>query len=148
MASNVSSIPYPTEAVKSSTGVVVLLGRFFYAAIFIFFGLGHLSKPMIAYAAAQGVPMASVAVPFSGLMAILGGLSILLGYRTKIGAALIVLFLVPVTFAMHKFWAVSDPMMAQMQMAMFMKNVSLLGAALVFAQLGPGPFSLDARRAR
>jgi putative oxidoreductase len=99
----------------------------------------------IAYAAAQGAPMASIAVPFSGLLAILGGLSILLGFRAKIGAWFIVLFLAGVTPMMHKFWAVSDPMMAQMQMIMFMKNLSMLGGALLITQFGSGPWSLDSR---
>jgi putative oxidoreductase len=100
----------------------------------------------IAYAASQGVPLASIAVPFSGLLALAGGLSILLGYRARIGAWLIVLFLVGVTPMMHNFWTVTDPMMYQMQMVMFMKNVSMLGGALVISQLGSGPWSLDSRR--
>jgi putative oxidoreductase len=100
----------------------------------------------IAHAASQGVPLASLAVPFSGLLALAGGLSILLGYRARIGAWLIVLFLVGVTPMMHNFWSVTDPMMYQMQMVMFMKNVSMLGGALVISQLGSGPWSLDSRR--
>jgi len=100
----------------------------------------------IAYAASQGVPLASIAVPFSGLLALAGGLSILLGYRARIGAWLIVLFLVGVTPMLHNFWTVTDPMMYQMQMVMFMKNLSMLGGALVISQLGSGPWSLDSRR--
>jgi putative oxidoreductase len=75
-----------------------------------------------------------------------GGLSILLGYRAKIGACLIALFLVPVTLMMHKFWAVHDPMMAQMHLVMFVKNVSMLGGAFLISHFGAGPLSLDARR--
>jgi putative oxidoreductase len=56
------------------------------------------------------------------------------------------LFLAAVTPMLHKFWAVSDPMMHQMQFVMFMKNLSMLGGALLITQLGPGPWSLDARR--
>jgi putative oxidoreductase len=89
--------------------------------------------------------MASIAVPVSGLIALLGGLSILLGYRAKIGAWLIVLFLVGVTPMLHKFWGISDPMVAQMQMVNFMKNVSMLGGALLITQFGSGPWSLDTR---
>ena len=47
---------------------------------------------------------------------------------------------------LHNFWTVTDPMMRQMQMIMFMKNVSMLGGALFIAQYGAGPWSLDARR--
>jgi len=49
---------------------------------------------------------------------------------------------------MHKFWTATDPMMAQIQMILFMKNVSILGGALLITQFGAGPFSLDARHSR
>jgi putative oxidoreductase len=104
------------------------------------------SGQTIVYAASQGVPLASLAVPLSGVIALAGGLSILLGYRARIGAWLVVLFLAAVTPMLHKFWAISDPMMHQMQFLMFMKNVSMLGGALLITQLGPGPWSLDAQR--
>jgi putative oxidoreductase len=148
MATNSTAISYDNEAAASPRGVLVLLGRFFFALIFLMSGPTHFSKQTIAYAASQGVPLASIAVPFSGILAIVGGLSILLGYRAKLGAWLIALFLVPVTLMLHKFWGISDPMMAQMQMIMFMKNVSMLGGALLIAQFGAGPFSLDGRHSR
>jgi putative oxidoreductase len=125
---------------------VVLLGRLFFALIFLTAGPNHFSSQMIAYAASQGVPLVSIVVPFSGLLAIVGGLSILLGYRARIGAWLIAIFLVGVTPMMHKFWIVPDPMMHQLQMIMFMKNVAMLGGALLISQLGSGPWSLDSRR--
>jgi putative oxidoreductase len=126
---------------------LVALGRLFYSLIFVVAGFGHFTHQEIAYAAAQGIPFAGVLVPVSGIMAIVGGLSILLGFHGKLGAWLLVLFLVPVTFTMHNFWAVKDPMMQQIQMAMFLKNISMLGSALFFAQIGTGPLSLDSRRA-
>jgi putative oxidoreductase len=126
---------------------VALLGRALYAAIFVASSFGHFSQPTIAYAASQGVPLAPVAVPLSGLVSLAGGLSILLGYRARVGAALIVLFLVPVTLALHAFWRVHDPAAAQLDQIMFMKNLSMLGGALVIAYFGAGPLSLDARMA-
>ena len=92
--------------------------------------------------------MATVLVPISGILALIGALSIMLGYKAKWGALLLVIFLVPVTLMMHNFWAISDPMMAQMQMAMFMKNVSMLGCAMIISYFGAGPLSLDARIGR
>jgi len=126
---------------------LVALGRLLYSLIFVVAGFGHFTHQEIAYAAAQGIPFAGVLVPVSGIMAIVGGLSILLGFHGKLGAWLLVLFLVPVTFTMHNFWAVKDPMMQQIQMAMFLKNISMLGSALFFTQIGTGPLSLDSRRA-
>jgi putative oxidoreductase len=121
---------------------VGLLGRILYSAIFILSGPNHFKAQTIGYAAAQGVPLASIAVPLSGIIALLGGLSIALGYRARLGAWLIVLFLVPVTLMMHRFWGLSDPQVAQLQLAMFIKNVALLGAALIIARVGSGPLSL------
>ncbi len=127
-------------------GALVLLGRLFYALIFLMAAPNNFTKQAIAYAASQGAPLASIGVPLMGIISLAGGLSILLGYRAKIGAWLIVLFLVLVTPIMHKFWGVADPNMAQVQMIMFLKNVSMLGGALLIAQFGAGPLSLDARR--
>jgi putative oxidoreductase len=155
MSTNSASVPFhssrslASESALPSTlaSAVVFAGRLLFSFIFIFGGLGHFSHQTIAYAAAQGVPLAAVAVPLSGVLAIAGGLSILLGYHARIGAWLIALFLVAITPMMHNFWAVKDPMMAQMQMIMFLKNLSMLGGALLISQFGAGPWSLDARRA-
>jgi putative oxidoreductase len=84
-------------------------------------------------------------VPVLGAMAMVGEFSILLGFQGRLGAWLLVLFLLPVSFTMHNFWAVKDPMVPQVQMAMFLKNISMLGSALFFTQVGTGPLSLDSR---
>ncbi|HEY3279807.1 MAG TPA: DoxX family protein [Gemmatimonadales bacterium] len=129
-----------------NTKILAPIGRILFAAIFFTPLIGHFAPQTIAYAAQQGVPFARVLVPFSGLLAGAAALSIALGYQARVGAWLVVLFLVPVTLALHNFWAVSDPMMAQLQQAMFLKNVSMLGGALLIAHFGAGPYSLDARR--
>jgi putative oxidoreductase len=64
---------------------LVLLGRVFYALIFVMAGPGHFTANTIAYAASKGVPLASIAVPLSGIIALAGGLSIALGYRARWG---------------------------------------------------------------
>ena len=148
MAAGSTAIPYVNENTTVAKSAIVFLGRLFFAAIFVTAGPNHFTKQAIGYAASQGAPLASIAVPVAGLLAIVGGLSILLGYRAKVGAWLIALFLIPVTFIMHKFWTVTDPLMAQIQMIMFMKNVAMLGGALLISQFGAGPWSLDARRTR
>ncbi len=47
---------------------------------------------------------------------------------------------------MHRYWTIADPAARQMDMIMFMKNVSMLGAALMLTYFGGGPYSLDAAR--
>jgi len=121
---------------------IVLLGRIFFSAIFVLSSLGHFTKHTIDYASQMGLPMASVLVPISGIIGLLGGLSILLGFKAKWGAWLIVIFLVPITLTMHKFWGVQDAMMASIQQAMFMKNLAMIGGALLISYFGSGPFSL------
>jgi putative oxidoreductase len=129
-------------------GAVVVLGRVLFALIFLAGGASNFAKQKVAEAVSAGVPLASVLVPISGLIALAGGLSILLGYRTQVGAWLIALFLATVTPTMHKFWGITDPVTAQTQMAQFLKNISMLGSALLISQFGAGPLSLDARRVR
>lgn len=125
---------------------LALFGRAAFAAIFLLTAFGHFSPQTIAYSAQQGVPLAGFLVPASGVLAFAGGLSVLLGYRTRLGAWALVLFLVPVTLTMHAFWTMSDPLMAQIHQAMFFKNVSMLGGALLLADHGAGALSVDARR--
>src|ERR1700676_1444687 len=97
MATDSISISTNAEATNFGQGAVVVLGRLLFAAIFLMAGANHFNKQTIGYAASQGVPLAAIAVPLSGVLAIIGGLSILLGYRAKIAAWLIVLFLMGVT---------------------------------------------------
>jgi putative oxidoreductase len=130
---------FKTKKMKYS----LLTGRILFALIFIMSASGHFKPETIAFAASQGVPLASLAVPLSGIIELLGGLSILLGYKAKTGAWLLVLFLIPVTFTMHAFWNVQDPMAHQMTMALFMKNISILGGAMILTYFGAGPLSLD-----
>jgi putative oxidoreductase len=148
MTTTSSGLSREFKAGGALKGPAVLLGRVLFGLIFILSGLNHFSKATIAFAASQGVPLASLAVPASGIIALAGGLSILLGYRARIGAWMIVLFLVPVTFAMHKFWGIADPAITQNQMVHFMKNLSMLGGALLMTHFGSGPLSLDSRSPR
>ncbi|HUO13671.1 MAG TPA: DoxX family protein [Verrucomicrobiae bacterium] len=147
MSSTTFSNQSISVATPSLAAPLVFLGRVLFALIFVVAAFNHFSSRTIAFAASQGVPLASIAVPFSGVIALLGGLSILLGYRARLGGWLIALFLIGITPVMHNFWAASDPMMHQIQMIMFMKNLSMLGGALLITQFGSGRWSLDKGRA-
>lgn len=122
---------------------IVPLGRVLFALIFVASVVGHFSSAQISEAAAHGVPLATLLVPLAGLIALVGGVSVLLGYRARFGALLLLVFLVPVTLVMHKFWGLADPQMAMLQKAQFMKNTSLIGACLLLMYHGSGPYSLD-----
>ena len=126
----------------------LVLGRVLFGLIFIWAAPSHFAPAEIAAAAAHGVLFPKVLVPLSGLLSFLGGVSVVSGYRARLGAWLLILFLVPVTIVMHDFWHATNPAMAQMQLVNFMKNLSLLGGALVFTYFGAGPLSVDARNGR
>ena len=126
--------------------VAVPVGRVFFAAIFVISAFGHFRPDTVAYAAESGVPMAGLAVPLSGVIALLGGLSVMLGFKARAGALLVALFLVPVTVMMHPFWTLGDPQAAMAQQTHFLKNLSMLGGALLLLYFGAGPMSVDARR--
>ncbi len=125
---------------------VVPMGRTFFGLIFVLSGINHFNDNTIAYGASQGVPMAEFLIPASGALALIGGLSIIFGYFARFGALLLVAFLVPVTLTMHAFWNITDPAMHQMQMIQFMKNLSMLGGAILIAYYGAGPRGLDSKR--
>lgn len=135
-----------TVNTSSIAKAAVPVGRSLFALLFLISGLGHFSSGTIAYAAGSGVPMANILVPASGLLAIAAAAAIAVGYRARLAALGLIAFLVPVTFMMHQFWAAPDAMTAMMQQVNFLKNVSLIGAALLIAYFGAGPISLDAGR--
>jgi putative oxidoreductase len=126
---------------------LVPLGRLLFTLIFLESVPMHFSAQGIGYAAHSGVPWPNLLVPLSGILALAGGLSVLLGYHARIGALLLALFLIPITLMMHAFWNIPGSE-ARMQMVMFMKNVSMLGAALMIMHFGAGPISIDAARTR
>lgn len=122
---------------------LLLLGRILFAHIFILKSLDHFSMATLDHATGMGVPFPMFLVPLSGLIALLGGLSILLGYKAKLGAWLLIIFLFPITFVMHRFWEVQEGHIVLLQSYCFMKNLSLLGACLMIAYFGSGPLSLS-----
>src|ERR671925_1308517 len=114
--------------------VLFLIGRIALALVFLFSGSTvHLlqARQGIEYARMYRVPAPEVLVPTSGLMAVLGALSVILGIWADLGALLLVAFLVPVAFFMHGFWRETDEQMKANQMAHFMKNMAIAGGALV-----------------
>jgi putative oxidoreductase len=118
------------------------VGRAAFGGYFLFSGINHYtSHAMLAgFAASKGVPAPDVAVAGSGLLLVLGGLSLLLGLWPRSGAALIILFLAGVTPMMHDFWNATDPVMRLNDLGNFLKNIALIGGA-GFAAAVPQPWA-------
>ena len=114
--------------------VLFLIGRILLVALFIQSGSTvHLlmRQQGIAYARMYNVPAPELTVPLTGIVAVLGGLSVVFGVWGDLGALLLVGFLIPVSYYMHGFWREEDPMQRANQMAHLTKNVAVLGGALV-----------------
>lgn len=124
------------------------LGRVLFSLIFIIAAPRHFTHEGIQHAANLGVPAAELLVPVSGVLALAGGISVAAGYKARWGAWALIMFLMPVSFWMHAYWKLSDVSAAHTQSAMFAKNVSMLGAAILISQFGPGPVSFDERGTR
>lgn len=110
-----------------------LIGRLLFSALFIGAGIGQLAdlEGSTQYAASKGVGPAQPGVIASGVAFIVGGVSVALGIWGDLGALLLIITLIPLTFIMHKFWAERDPAAKQHEMSMFMKNIALIGGATV-----------------
>jgi len=109
-----------------------LIGRMLFGGFFLYSGINHLMqrKNMAAYTASKGVPKPEIAVTAAAVPLIVGGTSMLLGLKPKLGAIAILGFLAGVSPVMHDFWRNEDPNERMNNMASFMKNLALAGGAL------------------
>lgn len=110
----------------------MLVARILFSLLFLGSGFGHFaqSDAMAGYAQSKGIPQARAAVLLSGALLVVGALSVLLGVYGDLGALVLAVTLVPITFGMHRFWEIEDPMARQTEQIMFMKNIALIGGAL------------------
>lgn len=124
--------------------LLIFVARILFSAVFIMSGINHFTNldNMTSYAASKGVPSPRAAVLVGGIMILLGGLSVLLGLYVRVGALLLVLFLIPAAILMHNFWTIEDPQARQVDQAHFMKDLALAGAAFLIWYHGTGPWSL------
>jgi len=125
--------------------VVFLIGRVILGGYYLFNAFNHFTRlgMLSGYAASKRVPAPRVLTLVAGVLLLLGGLSILLGVYPVAGVVALAIFFIPVTFWMHDFWAVQDPMQKMTQMVNFTKNLALLGAALMLLAIPqPWPLSL------
>lgn len=125
-------------------GLALLAGRLLFGGVLAFMGLNHFlqADAMAGYAESQGVPAPRLSVLVSGLLLVLGGLSLVLGAYPVLGALAVLAFLVVSTPTMHAFWAVGDPEQKQAEMTQFLKNVALAGGALVLFAIGAAAWPL------
>jgi len=114
------------------------LGRLALGAIFLLSGLGKLADLSGTASHMRAAHMPAVPIFLAGAIAleILGGLSVITGFKARWGAAALILFLVPATVIFHGFWSFQG-MERQMQMINFLKNVSIGGGLLYLFAMSP-----------
>ncbi|GAA1930253.1 DoxX family protein [Streptomyces sodiiphilus] len=113
--------------------VLVLIGRVLFAAFFLASAFNHLANTsaMAGYAESKGVPSPRPATLGSGVVLMVGSLSVLLGVWPDLGALLLFLFLFPTALLMHPFWKERDSGNRQAEALHFGKDMSLAGASLM-----------------
>ena len=112
---------------------IVLIGRILFGGFFLMSGINHFAKleAMTGYAKYKKLPAAKLGVLISGLMLVIGGIYIVLGYYADLGALLLAIFLVLAAVIFHNFWKETDATAKQTEMMAFMKDIALAGGALV-----------------
>ncbi|QEH34505.1 Inner membrane protein YphA [Aquisphaera giovannonii] len=134
---------------RTLQGLVSVVGRVLLCTIFLMSAVGNKIPNFRAVAGAmakEGVPAPQVMLAGAIVFLIAGSVSVVLGYGARIGAALLLAFLVLATYYFHDFWTVADPQAKQEQVIQFMKNLGLMGAMLLVIANGTGPMSLDGCR--
>jgi putative oxidoreductase len=147
----------------SINGLITVFGRIMLATIFLMSAVGNKIpnfNGVAGYMASEGVPAPKVMLAGAIVFLIAGALSLILGFKARIGATLLLVFLVLATYFFHDFWTQPEDAMwvlslnpevkmpvAQIEMISFMKNLALMGAMLFVIANGPGPMSLDNRQA-
>lgn len=130
-------------------GILTVVGRVLLSTIFLMSAVGNKIphfRDVAGYMAQAGVPAPEFMLVGAIAFLVVGSLSVIVGYRARVGASLLLVFLALATYYFHNFWALSDPQAQQMQMIQFMKNLSMMGAMLFVIANGPGPMSVDNRR--
>ena len=112
-----------------------LIGRLLFSSLFIVAGLHRLVKlnDLAAMAQSRGVPSAKALTALNGVLILIGGILVLLGWHRFIGAGLLVITILPQPFLIHAFWKETDPQQRVSETLHFMKDIALVGAALFIA---------------
>lgn len=142
---------YATSPVVGTTtslqDTLALVGRILLALMFVPAGFGKIGgfTGTVGYATSVGLPLPEVGVAIGIVIELIGGLMLLVGFRTRWAALALAVFTLVASFFFHNYWAMPEAQQ-MMQRLMFMKNLSIVGGLLAFAAFGAGRFSVDGKR--
>lgn len=125
---------------------LALVGRILIAVLFIPAGFGKLTgfAGTVGYIGSAGLPLPQVAAALAIVVELGLGLALLVGFKTRLAAAVLAVFTLVASFFFHNYWALPADK-AMVQQLMFMKNVAITGGLLAFVAFGAGRFSVDRR---
>lgn len=140
MIAPVSAMPATSGFTSSAYAAVA--GRILLAAIFVLSGFSKIADPTgtLGYIGAVGLPLPQVALGVAILVEVVGGLALIIGYRTRLVALALAAFSIATAVFFHSM--LGD----QNQFIHFFKNIAIAGGLLQVAALGSGPIGLDSRR--
>ena len=138
------SEPHKGGTVDNIYSIAFLIGRILIGGFFMSAGFSHFARlnMMAGYARMKGTPAPRLGVGGSGILLLLGGASLLLGFHPSIGVVLLLIFLLPTSFMIHNFWTIRDPQAKMAEMVQFQKNIAILGL-LLMTLLIPQPWPLS-----
>lgn len=144
-----TNVQYTTSNDSVMADSAALVGRILVALIFIISGYGKIAgyAGTAGYMADKGVPLVDLLLPLTILIELGGGLLLAIGWKVRWAAAVMFLFLIPVTLVFHNPAGLAAAE-AQQQMIELLKNLSIMGGMLGLFAFGPGRFGIDARNKR
>lgn len=122
------------------TGIIQLIGRAMLALIFILAGVGKISDPAGTSAYMQSMGVASLLLWPTIALEVVGGLALVIGYKTRLVAAALAIFTVAAALIFH------NNFHDQMQMIMFLKDIAIAGGLLLLAAGGTTAYSIDSKQ--
>jgi len=133
------------SATATYNPIIPLVGRILIGLIFLVAGVRKVMgfAGAVAYLTKLGFPAAEATAVIAIIIEIGGSILLIVGWRTRWAAWLLVLFVVVAAFAAHRFWEITDAGQYYNQMNHFLKNLSIVGGLLYVATFGPGSASVD-----
>ena len=124
----------------------LLAGRALLAALFLVSGLGKIGRfaAVSGFMASKGLPAADLLLVATIVLEIGGALALLVGWRTRWAAWILLAFTALAAAIFHAFWSADAPAF-QNQLNHFLKNAAIMGGLLCLGAIGAGAWSVDAR---
>ena len=118
---------------------LIVMARILFTSLFFLSGVTHFTDiPYYISLMPEAFPFKVGLILISGVVELAGAAMILFNWRPRLGAWLLIAFLIPVTFVVHGYEMVveTNEVIRALQQAHFLKGICLVGAALLITQLG------------